>query len=121
MDSLGETEYDPKQCEYTRTELLALLAVDYESLPERTSDPKATPRNKEGLAQVTCACGCPTLFVSKSPHHKYADPSDRDKWKGAVKAAPKTFELIAGMLILVGPALDRYEMREMASLGQEDR
>jgi hypothetical protein len=116
LDDLGETEYDPKQCEYTKTELVALLSVDYDALPERSYDPDAPPRDKNGLVQAECACGCQTLFVSKNKQHKYAAPSHRGKQhapKIVLKAAPKTYELVLGMLILVDPAMDRYETRAL--------
>jgi hypothetical protein len=74
LDLLGDAEQET-WCEYTRSELVALLDVDYDALPERSLDPDATPRDKKGLAQVACACGCGTLFVSKGPPHKYAVPS----------------------------------------------
>lgn len=113
-----EGEERANWCEYTRGELLALLSVDYDTLPERSFDPDATPRDKEGLAQVACACGCQTLFVSKNRQHKNAAPSHRGKAKtvapkAAPKALPKTWELILGMLILVDPAMDRYETRAL--------
>jgi hypothetical protein len=106
-------------CEYTRSELVELLAVDYDALPEKSFDPKATPRDMNGLAQVACACGCGTLFTSKGSYHKYCDPSHRKskpkkiELTAARKVAPKDYALVAGMLILVDPALDHYETREM--------
>jgi hypothetical protein len=118
LDGLGETEYDLKRCEYTKTELLTLLDVDYDALPERSFDPDATPRDKNGLVQAECACGCKTLFVSKNRQHKYAAPSHRKAapkaaLKAASKAAPKEWATILGMSFLVDPAMDRYEAREV--------
>jgi hypothetical protein len=120
LDDLGETEYDLKCCEYTRTELLTLLSVDYDSLPERSLDPEATPRDKSGLAQAECACGCRTVFVSKNKKHIYATPSHRKaapkaapKAKAAPKTAPKAWATMLGMSFVVDPALDHYETREL--------
>jgi hypothetical protein len=116
LDLLGDVE-QADWCEYTKSELIELLAVDYDSLPEKSFDPKATPRDKNGLAQVACACGCGTLFVSKGSYHKYCDPSHRKAKpkKSEVKTERKDYALVAGMLILVDPAMDHYETRAVAS------
>jgi hypothetical protein len=56
------------------------------------------------------------VFVSKNKQHKYAAPSHRGKQhapKIVLKAAPKTYELALGMLILVDPAMDHYETRAL--------
>jgi hypothetical protein len=110
----GEGTERPNWCEYDRSELVALLSIDYDALPERSFDPEATPRDKQGLAQVACACGCGTMFIPKGRQHKYVEPSHRGKRKSALKVtAPKSYELILGMLILVDPAVDHYETREL--------
>jgi hypothetical protein len=122
LDDLGETEYDLKRCEYTKTELVALLSVDYDALPERSSDPDATPRDKSGLVPAECACGCRTVFVSKNKKHIYAASSHRKAApksapKAVPKAAPKAWATMLGMSFLVDPALDRYETRELVARG----
>jgi hypothetical protein len=119
LDLLGEVE-QAEWCEYTKTELVELLAVDYDALPEKSFDPKATPRDMNGLAQAACACGCGTVFVSKNKQHIYAAPSHRGKAKTVVpkaapKAAPKAWATILGMSFLVDPAMDHYETRALAA------
>jgi hypothetical protein len=111
LDMLGDVE-QAEWCEYTKAELVELLAVDYDALPEKSFDPKATPRDMNGLAQVACACGCGTQFTSKGSYHKYCDPSHLGK-KAAPKAAPKAWATILGMSFLVDPAMDRYETRAL--------
>jgi hypothetical protein len=114
LESFAQGEETANWCEYTRSELVELLSVDYDALPERSYDPTATPRDMNGLAQIACACGCGTLFTSKGGSHKYADPSHRKAKPKKSEVKRKEWATILGMSFLVDPALDRYESRALS-------
>jgi hypothetical protein len=55
----------------------------------------------------------PTVLLAPYDTFAIFRPGKQGAPKAAPKPAPKTYELVLGMLILVDPAMDRYETRAL--------